>query len=188
MSTADAQFERMTETGVRRSEPAGGGAELGRRLIGETLEELGYEDAKIARVFAATAVTSSAVTAGFFAGDWSPDSLDVAYRIIWFAGVGCALAALGFIAAAAVTRAGQRGAGPPERLAFYGQAAKFESERALARALREAHPDDVDRIGERLWHVSRLLSRKKRLLRVGLGLAALAVALCFIPVLGAALS
>jgi Family of unknown function (DUF5706) len=164
------------------------GAELGRRLIAEALEEIGYEDAKVARVFAAMAVTTSAVTAGFFAGDWSPGSLSMAYQAIWFAGVACALVALALIAAAAITKGGQHGAGPAERLSFYGHAAKFRDPRQLADALQHAHPDNLDRVSERLWHVSRTLSAKKRLLRVGLVLTAAAVALCFAPVLGAALS
>jgi Family of unknown function (DUF5706) len=164
------------------------GAELGRRLISEALEEIGYEDAKVARIFAAMAVTTSAVTAGFFAGDWAPGSLAMAYELIWFAGVACALLALVLIAAAAITKAGQHGAGPAERLSFYGHAAKFRSADELTEALQNAHPDDLARVGERLWHVSRLLSAKKRLLRVGLVVAAAAVALCFVPVLAAALS
>jgi Family of unknown function (DUF5706) len=163
------------------------GAELGRRLIAEALEEIGYEDAKVARVFAAMAVTTSAVTAGFFAGDWSPASLDVAYQLVWYAGVACALVALTLIAAAAITKGGRQGAGAAERLSFYGHAAKFRSVEQLADALQHAHPDDLQRVSERLWHVSRLLRAKKRLLRVGFVLTAAAVALCFAPVVGAAL-
>lgn len=167
----------------------GGGAELGRRLISEALEETGYEDAKTARVFAAMAVTTSAVTAGFFAGDWSPESLGIVYRGLWFAGVAGALVALGLIAAAATTKGGQRGAGPAERLAFHGQAAKFATEQELVAALRRADAcDGVERIGERLWHLSRILARKKRLLRSGLLLAAVAVALCLVPVVGSAIA
>ena len=163
------------------------GEELGRRLIAESLEELGYEDAKCARLFAAMAVTTGAVAAGFFAGDWSPESLGVGYRVLWFAGVLAGLAALGCIAAAAITRGGQRGSGSPERLAFHGHAAKFGSERELIAALARAG-DDLDRIGERLWHLSRILSAKRRLLRAGIVCVGIAVALCFVPVLGAALS
>jgi hypothetical protein len=133
------------------------------------------------------AVTTSAVTAGFFAGDWSPGSLAMAYELIWFAGVACALVALALIAAAAITKGGRHHAGPAERLTFYGHAAKFRDAGQLAAALRHAHPDDLDRVSERLWHVSRLLCAKKRLLRVGFVLTAAAVALCFVPVVAAAL-
>ena len=69
------------------------------------------------------------------------------------------------------------------------RSARPSSERTdPARALQHAHPDNLDRVSERLWHVSRTPSAKKRLLRVGFVLTAAAVVLCFVPVLGAAVT
>lgn len=154
----------------------------GLRLINEALEELGYEDAKAARLFAALSVAASAIVTGFFAGNWAPTNMTVAGQIVWYAGAATVVLAIGLVGGAVITRGGraQRRAGEPARLAFYGHAARHPDVPTLTETLRTVTPPgrQIDRVAERLWHVSRILRRKKRLLRFGLAVAAAGLALC----------
>lgn len=155
----------------------------GLRLIGEALEELGYEDAKAARLLAALSVAASAIVTGFFAGDWAPTAMTVLGQTIWYLGAAGVVAAICLVGAAVVTRGGRRPrAGEPSRLAFYGHAARHPDIEALTSTLRtvEPGPGQLSRVAERLWHVSRILVRKKRLLRAGLAVAAVGLVLCIL--------
>lgn len=145
------------------------------RLITETIEELGHEDAKAARLLAAVAVVTGAVITRFFAAEWPPEEAAPSLLTLWGLGALLMVGGVAFIGAAAVTKGGVRPSSDPTTLAFHGHAARHDDPDSLALSLLTACYDEeseLRRASERLWNLGRVLRRKRCYLRRGLVLLA----------------
>lgn len=152
-----------------------------RRLVDEARDELGFEDAKAARLCAAMSVAASALVAGFFAGDWNPANLRPIAFACWALGAAALVAGVALLGAASVTKGGRRPPSDAMSLAFHGHAARHPNPGALAESILTAsfeEEKELRRLSERLWNLGRVVRRKRMLLRIGLACVATGSLLC----------
>jgi hypothetical protein len=154
--------------------PSDGVAELTRRLLAETREELGKADAKAQILLASSGVVISVVLGGAIGGDWSPSDLDGGARIVWWVGVAVAAFGIASLGYAVFPRLLKSTEG---RLTYFEDVLRFADVYEFGKALT-AEESRGDRDVEQLFRLSTVVHRKYAAVRVAMGSLLLAVVLC----------
>lgn len=167
----------MTDQPAASSEAT---AEYAQRLLDETREELNRADTKASIVFGAVGIAAGAVLGGMIGGDWDPTAMHPCAQVFWWAGAAGVAVSIVLVASAVYPRIVHSEG--RERLTFFGHAAAYGSVGELAAALPAAAARANGRPFDQLWHVSRIVTRKYRLVRWGLRVLAGSVFLLVVPV------
>ncbi|MEU1731556.1 Pycsar system effector family protein [Streptosporangium sp. NPDC020145] len=135
----------------------------GSRMLAEAREELNRADAKAQVLLGVAGVGIGAVAGGLLAGNWSPLRLHTALQWLWWAGAGCALAALFCLAKAVYPRITRR----PLGITYFGDVRRYRSAEEIAKALRDRTDGDLIELAEQIRAVSVIVLRKYLLIRWG---------------------
>ncbi len=159
---------RMATDCAEGSELGTQSAAYAERLLISSREELGRADTKASILLATAAAVIAAVVAGVVAGGWSPAMLTGWYELLWWVSTGLAGLAMLLLAGAVYPRTAPRRDGQPTVVAYYGDVVQFNDHSALRAALERSAPRDIDRLTDQIYHVSRIVRRKYRLIRDGM--------------------
>jgi hypothetical protein len=144
-------------------------------LLGEGREELARVETKITTLFGVAGVVTAALLGGAIAGQWSPNSLDLALArwTCWagflVGGAGLIDLVLGFR-----PRIGKPMPGGFGTISHFGDVTTFVSKDAFAQAIRDSSASGVDRAIDQVWQVSHLVDLKYRYINRALVLFGLA--------------
>ena len=150
-----------------------------RELLSESREELARADGKASMLLAALGVASGVIAAALLAGDWSPDRLDHAYRIVWW--VGLMFAAAGSLALCLAVWPRIRHRLPGPSATYFDEIALLGTVDKVKAAL--AHTDAAERTMTQLVAVARIIRRKYVLIRWAMGLLGIAILLVLVAVI-----
>jgi hypothetical protein len=174
----------MLETGEqRRSTSKAAAIEYAERLLAATLSELNRADAKGSIMLALTVGLTAGVVGGAVAAGWSPAQLTSWHLPLWWAGTVVLVGAMTLLTAAIYPRIRRRPAGGPDLIAYYGDVASYSDARELASALKRSTARDLDQLADQLLQVSRIVTRKYRLLAAGIWAVLVATVGCSSAVL-----
>jgi hypothetical protein len=137
-------------------------------LLSNAREEIGRADAKASILLAASGVVTGALLAGLIAGTWTPLRMHVAAQWLWWLGTGEAAVGIWCLAWAVYPRNPRRDSGHPWAVGYYGDVVGFHTTAQLVTALHLSAETNTERVADQLRHVSRIVSRKYRLIRWGM--------------------
>ena len=146
-------------------------------LLQEARIEVGHADTKASFVLAGLSIGFSALLSGILSNDWRPTDLEPHFEFIWW--VGAVLAMLSVVSAVSAVwpRTGDSSLDRP--VYYWGQVAQMDEMADLSDALNSNPPVRAARTRDQIWHLSQLVARKYRWVRVAIvlgGIAALAFA------------
>ena len=139
----------------------------GARLLAESREELTRADGKAQVLLGIVGVGLGAVTGGLLAGSWSPFRLSNAVEWLWWTGIAAAVTAMVLIAAAVYPRSSGRRPMNGDQISYFADLSGFASGRAVTEGLRRSAAHDLERMGDQLHRISRIVETKYRLIRWG---------------------
>lgn len=143
----------------------------GTRVLAEAREELTRADTKAQVLLGIAGLGIGAVSGGLLAGSWSPLKLHPGVQWLWWAGAGCALAALFCLAQAVYPRITKRSSG----ISYFGDVRRYKSTAEIIDALRRTADGDLTELAEQIRIVSAIVVRKYTLIRWGFWLLLIAV-------------
>jgi MFS family permease len=156
---------------------------LAERLLAASRVELTRADTKASTLFAASGVVFGVILGAIFAGDWSPLELHDVWQALWWLGAAAALAGLVALGLAIFPRI--RHPEEHERVRYFGDVARKESQQHLAEALKNtAEERGHEHVVDQLWVVSQLALSKYELIRWALYLFGLAAAVLMVSFFG----
>lgn len=155
-------------------------AKYAQRLLVEAREELNRADTKASIAFGVVGIAAGAVLGGIIGGDWNPGVLGALGGAAWWTGAVGVVFSIGLIAAAVYPRVVHTEG--RDQLTFFEHAAAYDSVAELRSALAVAAARANGRDTDQLHHVSKIVSRKYRLVRWGLRVLAGSVVLLVLPV------
>jgi MFS family permease len=143
----------------------------------EAREELARADGKATTLLGVVGLILGALLAGVIAGDWTPSNLGCAEEVVFWIGAAAAGTAEGLLCAAVIPRL--KHDKDRDAVAYFGHVVQFDSEDEFIRALEKA---PRGRLADQIWHISRSVQTKYRLIQLGLlafagGLVLMAAAL-----------
>lgn len=144
-------------------EPAAEPSQHAVALHHETREELARADGKATTLLGVVGLILGALLAGIIAGDWTPSRLGCAEEVIFWIGAAAAATAEGLLCAAVIPRL--KHDKHRDAVAYFGHVVQFDSEDEFIRALDRV---PQQRVADQIWHVSRIVQRKYRLIQLGL--------------------
>lgn len=144
-------------------------------MLAEARNEVGAADHKASMVLAVLGIGFGAVLGGLIARDWNPGELNLAGRLLWWAGA--ASATLSVLCAASAVWPRFR-LPPKNRDVFYwGHVAAYPGLAELGKALDRFPPSLEDRTRHQLFELSRIVARKYQCVRAAMRLSGLAAPL-----------
>ncbi len=152
-------------------------AELVDSLLSDTREELGRADGKASILLSAAGVVVSVLLAGAISRDWNPTQL-ASFEWLWWLGTlsgACAIVALGWAIWPRVNHPAEKG-----KLTYFGHVASFKTVDELSAALdrRVSAASPQSRPTDQLHTVSKIVDKKYRRIRWGIGLFGAALLIC----------
>jgi hypothetical protein len=151
------------------------------QMLDEARAEIAAADKKASILLATLGVGFGAVLGGQLSGTWDPSLLSPCGGAVWWTGVCVAILAVGAAALAVWPRYGSEH--QPKKVAYWGHAATFKGSKELRQALKAQNLPSPVRTADQLWHVSRIVRTKYRLVRSALVLGAAAGLLLAIAVI-----
>lgn len=173
---------RVVATSSTRRGPLDSGLPVEQAMLAEARADVAMADHKASMVLASLGIGFAALLGGLLAGDWEPSSLELPGLLLWWSGTGMAAGAVGCAAAAVWPR--YKTVDVSDGVTYWGHVAMFPSVAALSSHLDDHPPSTAARTRTQLWHLSRIVFKKYRLIRWAIGLAAGSVS---VLVLGIAL-
>jgi hypothetical protein len=150
-------------------------------LLRETREELGRADTKASTVLGAVVIVLGLFVAAGLAGSWSPLNLRPFSAFLWWIGV--ISAGSGVVLLSACIYPNVSNQLTKQVLGYFGHINLYATRDELIAALREHGERPLDRLGDQLFVLSRIVRRKYRLMRWGmwsLGAAVLLISLALL--------
>jgi len=129
----------------------------------ETREELARADGKATTLLGVVGLILGALLAGIIAGDWTPNDLGCVEEVVFWLGAMGAATAEALLCAAVIPRLNHDK--NREAVAYFGHVVQFESEEEFSRALDRV---PRQRLTDQIWHISRIVQTKYRLIQLGL--------------------
>ena len=143
--------------------------ELVESLLSDAREELGRADGKASILLSAVGIVVSVLLAGAIARDWNPTRLTT-FEWLWWIGTMTGAFAILALGAAVWLRIEHRAS--RDKLTYFGHVANFENIEALIAGLdwRASAASPQDRAIDQLFTVSKIVGKKYRRIRLGMGL------------------
>ncbi|MEU6791915.1 Pycsar system effector family protein [Nonomuraea wenchangensis] len=143
-------------------------------LLTETREELARADNKASILLGITGLVGGVLLSSTLAADWSPSRLGFAAQVVWWVSTVAGFTAVALLVSAVIPVT-KRPSGPSEEPMYFGDVVHFSSNEQLVAALKSAAVSSSTRVVDQLMTVSRIVSKKYRLIRS----AAIAIGICF---------
>ncbi len=146
-------------------------------LLKDTREELGRADGKASILLSAVGVVVSVLLAGAISRNWNPTQL-ASFEWLWWLGTLSGTAAIVAFGAAVWPRVEHPA--DKEKLTYFGHVADFKKvdDLSVAVARRASATDPQDRPIDQLYTVSKIVAKKYKLIRWGIGFFGAALLLC----------
>ncbi|MFI6479339.1 Pycsar system effector family protein [Nonomuraea sp. NPDC050663] len=144
----------------------------GSKLLSEAREELNKADSKAQVLLGVVGIGLGAIAGGLLAGSWKPQDLADSVEWLWWAGVVAALASVGVLSGAVYPRLDRRN--NSGRIMYFHDVSHFRTVDDVTTALRQSAELDLERVTHQLLRLSRIATRKYRLIRWGFWLAVVA--------------
>jgi Pycsar effector protein len=147
-------------------------AERIRVMHAEGREELVRADGKASILLAAAMIVLGALLAAVVAGDWSPSQMSSTFwEMICWAGILAGLAGVAALGAAVFPRV--KHSENKDSVRFFGDAARMRSAEDLHRSVKQDVAAGVDRTADQLLQISKIVTKKYRLIQAALVLFAI---------------
>ncbi|MBB1257038.1 hypothetical protein H3146_27455 [Streptomyces sp. OF3] len=153
------------------------------RLLDELRGEVARADSKASVLLGAIGMTVGTVTSVLTGRSWGPGRLAVPAQIVWWAGAGCLLLALGSLLMAVLPRYRDSRWQPGRPLTYFADIRRAAADGRLRDALADTERAPLDSLAASLGELSRIVSEKHRWVRAGLLAFCLGVPLLCVPML-----
>ncbi len=135
-------------------------------LLNEARSELSYADQKAALLLAALGIGFSAFLGGIFASSWTPRNASGLGQVLWWSAAAATVLAVLCTSMAVWPRL--HNLERVDDVHYWGHVAMFDSPKALGEILDKRVEPDSNRTRSQLWHISKTLDRKYRLIRTAM--------------------
>jgi len=154
-------------------------------VVGQMLQEARSDvqaaDQKASILLAAAGIGIGALLGGLLSGEWNPALLGCAASVLWWYGATSLAIAVVSAGAAVWPRIGRGRLEDP--VYYWGQVATYPNLEILNAALDVFPPDPVSRTRHQLFNLSKIVSRKYRLIQYCIGFGVVSVFLFTLAVL-----